>query len=35
MRAGVIEVFEDANERPEAFCITSRYVVVTATRDGR
>lgn len=34
-RDRVLEVFDDANERPEAFCITSRYVVVTATRHGR
>jgi len=27
-----IEIFQDANEDPDAFRVTSRYVVVTALR---
>lgn len=34
MRSRILDVFEAANEQPDAFCVTSRYVVVTATRDG-
>ncbi len=29
-----LRIFEDANEDPGAFQVTSRYVIATATRDG-
>jgi SAM-dependent methyltransferase len=32
VRDDVIALFGDANEDPEAFCVSSRYVVTTATR---
>ena len=32
VRDEVIALFADANEDPEAFCVSSRYVVTMATR---
>lgn len=32
LRARALEIYEAANEQPDAFRVTSRYVVITATR---